>query len=478
LIEDTLLIAIAATAPLAVVGAVLAIRYWRVAVLSVFVLLVVEGALRKWFFPWAETQIYFVKDIILLGAYLGFLLDSRKHRLRITGTGLIKGVCGLVFVFGCMELFNPNSPSIFMGVIGLKAYFVYVPLGFILPYVFESREGLFRCLRLYLMMAIPVAALGFVQVALGPDSFVNTYVSHTDDGPQLAYFGENLDIVRTSGTFSYISGYTTYLGFIAFLAIGFNMAGRWQIRKNVVPVLSLVLCIGAMFTTGSRTPVYSLMISAPFIWYLAWNRGLVNARIAIRLAVVLPIIGLAALNLSPEAVDAFAYRSSHSDEASSRMMMPVLETIDAIENAPIFGLGIGVTHNSAMRIMGADSPWWLSGLLFESEPPRIVVEMGIFGFILQYIIRVLVVAVAIGSVMSFKDKASRALGIVLLPHLALGIWVPLVNNVAAGMYYWGAFGLVLAMRRLEQRAHTEASGHRQLSFELSGKPALGRRVQY
>jgi hypothetical protein len=53
--------------------AFLAIRYWQRALFAVFVLMVFEGALRKWAFPWAQAQVYLVKDAILLAVYLGFL---------------------------------------------------------------------------------------------------------------------------------------------------------------------------------------------------------------------------------------------------------------------------------------------------------------------------------------------------------------------------------------------------------------------
>jgi hypothetical protein len=55
--------------------AFLAVRYWQQALFSVFVLAVFEGALRKWAFPWAQAHLYFVKDAILLFAYLGFILN-------------------------------------------------------------------------------------------------------------------------------------------------------------------------------------------------------------------------------------------------------------------------------------------------------------------------------------------------------------------------------------------------------------------
>jgi hypothetical protein len=52
--------------------------------------------------------------------------------------------------------------------------------------------------------------------------------------------------------------------------------------------------------------------------------------------------------------------------------------------------------------------------------------------------------------MSLKDRAYRSLGIVLTAYLAVYILLPSINNPTAGLYYWGALGLLLAMQRLEQ----------------------------
>src|SRR5262249_11323863 len=88
-------------------GVVLALRYWRHALFAVFVLLVFEGALRKWAFPSAQTQIYLVKDAILLAVYLGFVLDDRRNQPVLTGVASIRIVLLLAFAFGCIEVFNP-----------------------------------------------------------------------------------------------------------------------------------------------------------------------------------------------------------------------------------------------------------------------------------------------------------------------------------------------------------------------------------
>src|SRR5215831_17516777 len=444
-------------APIVALGAVLALRYWRHALFAVFVLLVFEGALCKWAFPSAQAQIYLVKDAILLVVYLGFVLDDRRNQPVLRGVASIRIVLLLAFAFGCVEVFNPNSPSLLVGFNGLKTYFLYPPIAFILPYAFKSREHLFHMIRLYLVMAIPVALLGFIQVAAGPDSFLNTYVSHTEDAPGLAYFGYE-NIVRTSGTFSYISGYTAFLTFVSFLAIGYNLANGWRIKNNIVPILALTLVIGAMFTTGSRAPVYTLLATGPVILLLAASGRVLRIQTAVRLCLLLPIVAFVALNLSPRAVDAFIYRANEaSDTTVYRVLWPVDATIWALSNGPALGMGIGATHPSALTIMETQEPWWLGDFWTEGEAPQVTVELGLIGLILIYLPRFLIIGLALRWALSFKAPAYRALGIVLTTHLTVvAISGQIVFNTTAGLYYWGAVGLLLfAMRRFEQSPRTQ-----------------------
>jgi len=432
----------------------LTVRYWQRALFGVFVLLVFEGALRKWALPGAQAQIYLLKDAILLAVYLGFMLDNRRTLPAPAGTGLIKIVLVVGFVWGCIEVLN--SPSILVGVMGLKAYFLYAPIAFILPYAIKSREHLFVLIKRYLIMAIPVAVLGFIQIMAGPASSLNVYVDYSEDTPtMLSYFGRE-NFVRTSGTFSYISGYTAFLSFVAFLAIGYNMAHGWRLKNNIIPIVALSLVVGAMFTTGSRGPIWVLLATGPVILWLAATSKVLSLQTAMRLCLLVPVITILALNLSPQAFQAFMERAEQApDYTLERTFSWFYQTTGALSAEPLLGMGIGATHPAALSIMGAEFPWWLPDeLLTEDEMARVTVELGPIGLLLIGSLRFLIAAFALRSAMRFKDPAYRALGIVLAVHLALGILAPIMLNATLGLYYWGALGLVLAMRQLEQARGT------------------------
>jgi hypothetical protein len=434
--------------------AFLAIKYWQRALFAVFVLLVFEGALRKWAVPSAQAQMYLVKDGILLAAYLGFILDSRRKRPEPKGVGLIKIILVVGFVWGCIEVLNPKSPSILVGLMGLKSYFLYAPVAFILPYAITSREHLFVLIRRYIIIAIPVAVLGFIQIAAGPASSLNVYVGSEDAPEMLAYFGKK-DFVRASGTFSYISGYTVFLVMIAFLAIGYNMAHGWRLKNNIVPIIALTLVVGAMFTTGSRGPIWILLASVPVILWLAARSRVLPPQTAMRVFILLPVIAILALNISPEAVEAFMERVTETQDTSSytleRLYQAPWETMGVLSEGSPLGVGIGTTHPAALAIMGAEFPWWLD-VFTETEMARVTTEQGLIGLLLTYFLRLLIPAFALRCAMRFKDPAYRVLGIVFAVYLAQGIVSQIIFNLTAGLYYWGALGVVLAMWRLEQSA--------------------------
>lgn len=435
------------------------IKYWEGALFGVFILLVFEGALRKWAFPWAQAQIYLVKDAILLTVYLGFILDSRRKLPAPKGIALIKIILVVGFVWGCLELLNPGSPSILVGVMGLKSYFLYPPVAFILPYAIKSREHLFVLIRRYIIMAIPVAVLGFIQIIAGPASSLNVYVSHSEDTPaMLAYFGRK-DFVRTTGTFSYISGYTAFLDFVALLAIGYNMAYGWRLKNNITPLVALTLVVGAMFTTGSRSTIYSLLAASPIILWLAASSQLLSPQTALRLCILVPIITILALNISPEAVEAFMERAGEAESGYTleRLFSPLYQTMGVLSDVPPLGLGIGTTHPAALTITGTEFPWWIPDeLLTEDEMARVTVELGPIGLLLTYSLRFIIPIFALRCAMRFKDPGYRALGIVLTVFLATGVISTIMLNVTLGLYYWGSLGLVLAMHQLERSTGTKA----------------------
>src|SRR5262245_41036746 len=207
-------IAILAAVLLAPLLFVTATRRWELTLFAAMILMVFEGALRKWVLPEFQAHIYLLKDVIIVIALLGFL-SMRGGFLSLRGErspheGLMSGIkmlLALNVAFAFIQLANPHSPSIWLGLFGLKNYLLYCALVFMVPYAFSSMKDLERKLNVYMLLMIPVAVLGLVQFASPANSIINTYVDQYGEGDlQIARFGED-NRARASGTFSYISGF-------------------------------------------------------------------------------------------------------------------------------------------------------------------------------------------------------------------------------------------------------------------------------
>src|SRR5438105_4014018 len=102
----------------------LALLNWRRGVKLLLVMVIIEGALRKWVFPSAQQLLYFAKDGILVCAFLGYLKDGAHIMIPRAMRVLVIAVAVIAF----LNIFNPALPSVLLGIVGWKSYVLYTLL--------------------------------------------------------------------------------------------------------------------------------------------------------------------------------------------------------------------------------------------------------------------------------------------------------------------------------------------------------------
>jgi hypothetical protein len=413
-------------------------------------LVVFEGAIRKWILPGYQAEIFFAKDLIIVVAYIAFLGSKTLSGAHLKIMATLKVLVGISLVYFLFELINPNSPSMLVSLSGLKSYLLYVPLAFIVPYMFTSSEDLEQKLRKYAFLMIPCVALGLVQFALPPTHWLNGYLSHDTENLEMgAMFGSAIEQVRSIGTFSYIGGYTAFLTVMFYLVAGLTAKSGWKISGNIWLFAYLVLTVAAMFTTGSRGPVWWLLATWPLAISIWGHAGLLSMRIVARMILAAALIWILAQLLASDAFDAYSYRTGQATDTISRLLAPLDQTWGALLVSGPIGTGMGSTNGGALSIMGTRDFWWLD-TFFEVESARVLQETGIVGFILVYAARVWLLVKAIGLSGRFRNPLFVGLGGVIaclfLQNIVLGF---VVNNATVGIYHWFAAGLLFAMYRLE-----------------------------
>src|SRR6266446_10306066 len=115
---------------------------WRWGVFGALLVAVFEGAIRKWVLPEGSQMVYFAKDFLLLGAYLGFFFFSSEAKPQVRFDETIGFLLLASVVWTFFQSFNPGAGSMLAGLFGWKAYVFYMPLCLMVPALFRSTDEL------------------------------------------------------------------------------------------------------------------------------------------------------------------------------------------------------------------------------------------------------------------------------------------------------------------------------------------------
>jgi len=416
---------------------------WRLAVKAALVIALVEGALRKWVFPGGQELIYFLKDVFLIGAYIRFFLapdlDVRATKLRAPY---------MLVVLSCMFLMpatlNTNIGSFLLAAYGLKIYVFYIPLMFMMPYLFRTQEEMIRQLTWYTLLAIPICLLGILQWRSGASSIWNVYADQQamdQSGATTFGFGGR---VRVTGTFSYISGHTTFV--IFFASITLALLALKEVRmKWLLMTVSLPLLFGNAMMGGSRASMFAIGVSVVGLAVASLSGRIGSSKnYAAALVGGIAICAAGGLYFFGEALSHWQQRYQVAgDSVSHRVVGMPLEAMKKSFNEAAFnGYGIGATHaaTDAIRRKLRIPPPRRKAPVFDTEMGQVLAEVGIFGWMGWYFMRVALIVTLFAAYWKCQPGPVRPLilvaALLAIPHLLLSV----VLNHTANILLWSVMG--------------------------------------
>lgn len=431
---------------------------WRKSVKLALLLVVLEGGIRKWVLPQASDYVYFLKDLVLILAYFQYYSrpDKKPQAQRHPVLIYLFAINGILI---SAQAFNPNLGSPLTGLFGSRSYLLYLPLYFLVGELFRTPQELYKFLRVYMLLALPVCLLGIAQFFAPIDSPVNTYAPSASSAiavEDVASFGE-VTHARITGTFPYLAGHGTYTFTWILLGLGVWLHTRNIKWKLILTFLLLLLQLN-IFMTGSRTPVYTLAIALVMFALLGLNsRSRAERRSIVALAgIAFCLIG--GVSLVPAATQAFAQRASNAgDDIMGRFTAPYTEPFEFFEQAGLLGYGAGIVQGGSEAIQNAfhlPAPTQLPPPL-ENESTRVLIEIGWLGFLFWYAMR--------ATLLWFLWKTYKGLQLPFLRQLALLAFLihaltfgsQMVLNTTAGVYYWFLSGFILLLPRLQKIANVQ-----------------------
>lgn len=347
------------------------VRRW---IFVYFLLLVFEGALRKWFSLnfMMSAAFMLVRDPVVLViyylAYQGGVFPKNRFIKVWRWTCIVLGVLGLLQL-----LVNPWLRPLVVA-FGLRCYCLHVPLIFVIARVIE-KEDLLRIGRWLMLLSVPMAVLMVAQFFAPPDNILNRATL----GEGSAQIGGALGRIRPAGFFSYGTGATSFnLLMAAFLFYSFIDKSWVSLRLRIAAALALVVTLPI---SVSRT--YAMSFGLLFLFFCVsalYDRRQLRAVMSFTLLGTVAFMGLSFTDFFREGLATFLTRweaalgptYSVNDAIVRRFLGEFVNAFEYLGIAPFFGYGLGLSSNvgSALTVRS------ITFLLAENEWERTVLEMG------------------------------------------------------------------------------------------------------
>jgi hypothetical protein len=333
-------------------------------VYAYFVLLIFEGALRKWALPSLEGPLLIIRDPLVACIY-GLALRRGiwpwdRWMLAVIALTILSLLASLAV--GC-----PLMITLF----GERTDYWQIPLILLLPEIF-TREDVKRIGRWMLLLLPGMAVLALFQFRAGPGHWLNaTTGGGANNQAQQLYAAAGR--VRPSGTFSFVTGMVSFLALgSAFIFQGFLIgAGRRLLWPATV---ALVLALGI---SGSRSAILYVAIVAVAAGVASIHDPARLRRTAAPLAAALLAYGMlhffsdfrAGLNVERTRFDS---AGGLQEGILYRWLGDMRLAWESEWSSPLLGRGLGIGTNVGAGLATGSRQF----LLAEGEWARVIEESG------------------------------------------------------------------------------------------------------
>ncbi|WP_259192403.1 O-antigen ligase family protein [Salinibacter ruber] len=412
-----------------------------------FLLVIVDGALRKWVLPSQEQLLFLLKDVVLWGGYIGYAFKRDPLGLpRPLYRTWVPVLFGLYIALVLLQAFNPRQPNVFISFLGLKTHLAYLPVVVLLPAIFVqvTDRQVIRFLWGYaLLICVPIIVLSIYQYTQPRTAWINRYVN-----PE-AIVAKVGDAPRVTGPFPYIGSFAPYLQFNAVLGASIALAGMKWARRNL-KILGGIIFGGTAIVlpmTGSRSPVV-LIAGGMAVLFLAMRaKGYWIRFFAIVLVGFFVASGVSGDSILFQGWEALAERTQTADPAAERISSRLMGPIQGIDEGGLLGYGVGSNHQVASQFVSSRTGVVQGG---DNKIFRVFVELGALGWLVLEALKVALLYVSAQAVRRSRSAVEFIISATALCVLVGNLLIPVVYNVVMGALYWGSAGAMLGVWSLQK----------------------------
>lgn len=336
--------------------------------LAFYLLLPLEGILRKWMFADIERIFGFVRDPILIAIYVVYAFRSRRTLPVWAAMYFIFAGLFVAYVLA-FAILNATPPIVMA--LGIRSYVLYIPLAFILGHELSDAD-IRKFIIVSLYISIPISLLVFLQFTSPVESPINKGTSDDIESRFVVVAG----IVRPYGPFTFTQAQAHFTA----LMVAITLIAWEKRRQYAIPTVLLgagafsTLTMGALSGTRTFFGLAALVCAAYVLAGLAAPQARQGVARLASFASVLIAFFVVFTVLFPTSFSAMSERQGEAEYAEGSTIARALRGFDISEqlnSAPLFGYGAGSGSNAATVIAG------LEGFVYgETEWGRMVNELG------------------------------------------------------------------------------------------------------
>ena len=337
-----------------------------------FILLIFEGALRKWILPGLSNPLLIMRDPIALWLVVTTWRRGLLPQNFFLGGMVLIGVAG---IYTAVLAGHGNLP---VALFGARPLLIHFPLIFVIGRVF-NRDDVLKLGRVLLWLVFPMAVLIAVQFYSPQSAFVNRGVGGDMAG---AGFGGAMDYFRPPGTFSFTNGTTLFFQFSATFIL-FFLVNLNQVNRLVLISATMGLLI-AIPLSISRGLLFQVVVSIVFLLFaMTRNPKFVFRIMGAVIGVIIVLAVLSQLSFFQTGTEVFMARFTDASEFEGGVKGTLGDRylgwmVGALYNsldAPLFGNGLGIATNVAVSLLSSSMHSKVIGTPDE-EWGRTIYELG------------------------------------------------------------------------------------------------------
>jgi hypothetical protein len=336
-----------------------------------FILLIFEGALRKWVLPGLAAPLLIIRDPVaiwlIIMAWRRGLLKSNIYLTVTFVISIVAFVTALLFGHG----------NLFVAIYGVRTLLLHFVVIFIIGAVF-NRDDVLKLGAAVVWLTIPMTILVIFQFYSPQSAWVNLGIGADTAG---GGFSGALGFFRPPATFSFITGTALFYSLSACFIFYFWLSPKKHVKKYVLIASSIALAI-AIPVSISRTLFFMVAFTLSFV-LIAFAR---NSRrrgriITVALVIVVIFVVLSQLSFFQTATEAFTSRFDNATEVEGglegtlgdRYLGGLLGAFNIPAGFPFFGYGVGMGTNVGAQLLTGEVQF----LVAEGEWGRMTGELGI-----------------------------------------------------------------------------------------------------